>query len=323
MDVTPQAVASATFRVTKKGYDPDEVRSYLANIARALADAHDRANHMENRARQAVARIQEVQAAGRVADPERDDSSTISRTLLLAQKTADETVAQARTDSEQFRTTARAEAESLIAQAHDEADKIVDEARLDARKVADAETMQAEAELQQLLIRLEYLRDDVAHMEEFTITQRNRLLEAAGAMREIAERPVGGLGGVHPPVLHGGLVDDEPRGVYASLHRSWPEATSSDDDGDDEPRPQVGPGSAPLHDGDVGDGEDLDDGAETAAIASPPRSLFRQADADGPGSLEEVPDAEDLVVEEITAEVPIFQRPPAPNTMRFVGDEDL
>ena len=338
MEVTPQAVASATFRVSKKGYDPDEVRSYLANVARALSDAHDRANHMETRARQAVARIQEVQAAGRAADPERvDDSSTISRTLLLAQKTADDTVAQARFDADQFRISARAEADSLIAQAHGDAEQIVGDARIDARKVADAETLRAEAELQQLLIRLEFLRDDVAHMEEFTVTQRERLLEAAQSLREVAERPVGGLGEIRGPVLHGATPhDDEPRGVYASLQDSWPEQ----DDLDDSPPSAAprGPGAAMLRGGEFGgDGPepradtdididtDTDDDFDLDATAAMSLPTFAAPAVVVPleRMFEEIPDADDLVVEEITAEVPIFQRPAAQNAMRFVGEEDV
>ena len=342
MEVTPQAVASATFRVSKKGYDPDEVRSYLANVARALSDAHDRANHMETRARQAVARIQEVQAAGRAADPDRvDDSSTISRTLLLAQKTADDTVAQARFDADQFRISARAESDSLIAKAHSDAEQIVAEARTDARSVADAETLRAEAELQQLLIRLEFLRDDVGHMEEFTVTQRERLLEAAQSLREVAERPVGGLGEIRGPVLHGAAPpNDEPRGVYASLQDSWPD--HDHDDFDDSPpvgAAPLGPGAAMLRGGEYAgdasaaqldphlDADDRDSGPdsaldETVAMSSP---TFAAAPVAIPleRMFDEVPDADDLVVEEITAEVPMFQRPAAQNAMRFVGEEDV
>jgi DivIVA domain-containing protein len=333
MEVTPQAVASATFRVSKKGYDPDEVRSYLANVARALSDAHDRANHMETRARQAVARIQEVQAAGRAADPERvDDSTTISRTLLLAQKTADDTVAQARFDADQFRISARAEADSLIAQAHGDAEQIIAEARIDARTVADAEALRAEAELQQLLIRLEFLRDDVAHMEEFTVTQRERLLEAAQSLREVAERPVGGLGEIRGPVLHGATPhDDEPRGVYASLKDSWPDQDDVDDSPAETPA-LLGPGASMMRGGEhASDGrtaptetetdEDVDLDA-TVAMSSP---TFAAPPVNVPVArmFEEIPDADDLVVEEITAEVPIFQRPAAQNAMRFVGEEDV
>ncbi len=287
---------------------------------------------METRARQAVARIQEVQAAGRAADPERvDDSTTISRTLLLAQKTADETVAQARFDADQFRISARAEADSLIGQAHLDAEEIVTEARADARKVADAETLRAEAELQQLLVRLEFLRDDVAHMEEFTVTQRERLLEAAQALREVAERPVGGLGEIRSPVLHGATPhDEEPRGVYASLQDSWPEQDDFDDVPPVAPAP-LGPGAAMLRGGEfpgeptsasaVNSVDDFDVD-ETAAMPVP---TFAAPSVVVPleRMFDEIPDADGLVVEEITAEVPIFQRPAAQNAMRFVGEEDV
>lgn len=338
MEVTPQSVASATFRVGRKGFDPDEVRAYLATVARALSDAHDRANHMETRARQAVARIQEMQAATapRVAEGSKlDDTATISRTLLLAQKTADETIEAARLEADQFRLSARAEAEGIVAQAHADAAQVVEGARLDARQVADAEQLRAEAELQQLLIRLEFLRDDVNQMEEFTIIQRNRLLDAAATLRETAERPVGGLGEIRTPTLRGATPDtSEPSGIYGSLHQTWPEPPPPGSG-----RALVDPadGIAAVDDADEGveeidDGgrDDLGDGvyeipelrgsSDDATLAMPVLNL-PDAVASGPATvaevdavadlaLEAVPDAEGLsFADEITAEVPIFQRP--------------
>ena len=322
MDATPQAVASATFRVTKKGYDPDEVRAYLANVARALGDATDRANHMETRARQAVARVQELQAsAERAPAAERtDDPTMISRALLLAQKTADDTVAQARFEADQFRISARGEADQMVTDAHSESERIVTDARAEARTVADAEKLRAEAELQQLLIRLEFLRDDVNLLEDFTASQRIRLHEAAVAIREVADRPVGGLGEVGAPELKGASSHDEPTptGVYADLQDTWP-----DDEAGEEVAVPLGPGAALLAAGESGpDAQDL-----TRAMPVPVPVVDATVDLAAEPStriakmFHEVPDADDLVVEEITAEVPIFQRPPQQNTMRFIDDE--
>ena len=33
MELSPQAVAAATFRTVKRGYDPDEVRAYLIEVS--------------------------------------------------------------------------------------------------------------------------------------------------------------------------------------------------------------------------------------------------------------------------------------------------
>src|SRR5688572_22425789 len=110
MDESPQAVAGTTFRIVKKGYDPDEVRAYLSNVSRALTAAQEHAASMEARARQAVAKAQELMQQ-RQATPERgmklEDTETISRTLLLAQRTADNTTADARREAEKTLAAAR------------------------------------------------------------------------------------------------------------------------------------------------------------------------------------------------------------------------
>src|SRR5215210_1247063 len=118
MDLSPQAVSVATFKTVKRGYDPEEVRSYLARVSSTLEASQQQATAMEARARAAVAKMQDLQAA--VAAPPAatearqevaaapDEADTISRTLLLAQRTADTTVAEA-----------KAEAESVAKAAHD------------------------------------------------------------------------------------------------------------------------------------------------------------------------------------------------------------
>lgn len=128
MDLSPQSVAAATFKTVKKGFDPDEVRSYLAKVASNLKTLPDKqAAAMEARARAAIAKMQELAqqashtpapvAPAPAAEPAvrnteitagPDDSETISRTLLLAQRTADLAgVADA-----------KVEAESITAAAH-------------------------------------------------------------------------------------------------------------------------------------------------------------------------------------------------------------
>ena len=62
MELSPQSVASTTFKTVKKGYDPDEVRAYLGQLATAIESAQSQASAMEARARAAVARLQELAA---------------------------------------------------------------------------------------------------------------------------------------------------------------------------------------------------------------------------------------------------------------------
>src|SRR5688572_15565013 len=94
MELSPHAIAAASFRTVKKGFDPDEVRAYLGQVATAVEQAQNQSTAMEARARAAVAKLQELSQQPVVAEPlpvaaSSSEVETISRTLLLAQRTAD------------------------------------------------------------------------------------------------------------------------------------------------------------------------------------------------------------------------------------------
>ena len=57
MDISPQRVRTAEFKTVKRGLDPDEVRSFLADVAAELERAQNQSTAMEARARAAVARL--------------------------------------------------------------------------------------------------------------------------------------------------------------------------------------------------------------------------------------------------------------------------
>ena len=50
-ELTPSQISAATFRIVRKGYDPDEVHTFLARAADALEIAQQQAASMEARAR--------------------------------------------------------------------------------------------------------------------------------------------------------------------------------------------------------------------------------------------------------------------------------
>jgi DivIVA domain-containing protein len=206
MPMQSSSVATTTFKIVKKGYDPDEVRAYLKEVGTALQTAQEHAATVEARARQAIARAKEEAAhAASSATPARgtrvDDTETISRTLLLAQKTADETVARAQQEADSLLAASRSEASSLLSEARGEVARASDTARAEARRAGESERQKVESELQQLLARLEFLRDDVTQMEAHTAHQRERLLQVADELQTIATRPTAGLGDSRRPVL--------------------------------------------------------------------------------------------------------------------------
>ena len=209
MDFSPQTVRSAGFKTVKKGYDPAEVDDFKEKVAAAIETAQNQATAMEARARAAVAKLQEVSqqvtsgtpAPGASPLASDEDAETISRTLLLAQRTADNTVAQANADAESITVKARVDATTVIDNARSMSDKLLDEARVEARRSAETERIKAENEVQALLARRDFLLSDVDHLEHHLGAQRERLRDAAVSLQDLIERVPGGLGELRRPLL--------------------------------------------------------------------------------------------------------------------------
>ncbi|NND74422.1 MAG: DivIVA domain-containing protein [Ilumatobacter sp.] len=234
MDMNPQRVRTAEFKTVKRGLDPSEVEGFLHAVADELERAQNQSTAMEARARAAVARLQELsdgasaqadesESESMAASP--DQSETISRTLLLAQRTADTTIADAKTEAERIRGEAGDEASRTLESTRDMASSLLDEAREEARKVGEEERVALKSEVDALAARRDFLESDVDHMEQFLIAQRNRLREAANELIELTERVPSGLGEVRRPLLS--ASDDDAAG----------DADGADDTaaGDDEP----------------------------------------------------------------------------------------
>ncbi len=215
MEMNPQRVRSAEFKTVRKGADPDEVRVFLNDVADELERAQNQSTAMEARARAAVARLQELNEAGlrrpRVAptvDASVEESETISRTLLLAQRTADQAVAGARADAEQILRKANDEAAKTLDSTREMSSQLVAEARIDARKIGEAERNAMASEVEALKARRDFLESDVHHLETFLVDQRARVREAASSLLDIADRVPGGLGDVRAPLLSASDDDD-------------------------------------------------------------------------------------------------------------------
>jgi cell division initiation protein len=212
-EITPTEVAGASFKTVRKGYDPDEVDAFLDRTAKALEEAQQQAAAMEARARAAVARLQELSAAQEHPAPAAppppepsvtagpDEAETISRTLLLAQRTADTTVAEARAEAERLLEEARTEAETTIDSTREMSAKLLEDARAEARRATESERVAAENEVQSLAARRAFLLGDVDQLEQFLVDQRERLRAAARQIEALCDRVPAGLGHVRTPAM--------------------------------------------------------------------------------------------------------------------------
>jgi hypothetical protein len=159
-----------------------------------------------------------------------DEAETISRTLILAQRTADTTVAAAQGEADQIKQDAQSEAETTIDSTREMSAKLMEEARTQARNASASEREAAENELQSLLARRSFLTGDVDQLESFLEAQRERLRAAARQIEALCERVPAGLGDVGRPALS--AADDDPGEDTAELFRP-PGALDQSDAGDE------------------------------------------------------------------------------------------
>ncbi len=228
MAISPAEIRALQFGTVKRGgYDQREVESFRTAAADSLESALQESTAMEARARAAVARLQELSqqqtaaasteapvaedapaAAGEeaAAPPPKprviavDEAETISRTLLLAQRTADSTVAEA-----------EGAAQDRLAAAEAEGVRIVEHAMAESRRAAETERVRVEGEVQSLLARRDFLESDVDHLEQHLQAQRERITEVVAELGSITTRVANGLAPMRRPQLsasdHSGEVE--------------------------------------------------------------------------------------------------------------------
>ena len=152
--ITPESVRSVQFREKLRGYHPDDVDAFVAAVAQVVES-------LEQRAKVAESRLAEVESRSSAA-VEAEDS--LRRTLVLAQRTADAAIQEAREEADRVRQETRAERAAAEAEL----------AELRARLQREAEE-EGQAERASLLEERTALLRDVASLEAHLERERERL----------------------------------------------------------------------------------------------------------------------------------------------------
>ena len=157
MDVTPQTLRTVTFREKLRGYHPQDVDDFLERVADGVAQLQARLDDAMARAEAAP-----PPPAAAPAEPvEMDDA--VKRTLVLAQRTADLALQEA-----------REEAARLVADAQDTAVRVAEEAQ---RQLRD--------DIERLDAARSQLEADVNAMQQYVEQERARL---RAALAELAKK---------------------------------------------------------------------------------------------------------------------------------------
>ncbi|MGH9272986.1 MAG: DivIVA domain-containing protein, partial [Ilumatobacteraceae bacterium] len=225
MALSPQRIRETSFKAARRGYDQGEVDAFVEEVAGALETAQNEATAMEARARAAVARLQELSQGGAPTDAAPtgtsapaatetkahvEESETISRTLLLAQRTADQAVADAQAEADQLRAAAQQDATGQLDGARADAAELIEAAKADARRDGEAERVRVEGEVQALLARRDFLESDVEHLEQFVMAQRERIVEATSELQALCQRVPAGLADMRRPLLSASSEPTDP-----------------------------------------------------------------------------------------------------------------
>src|SRR5262245_33506098 len=167
MEMSPKAIAAVTFPVVRKGYDPEQVRSFLSQLSRGVED-------LQNRALQAEAKARLNATPPPPAEPAANMES-ITKTLVMAQRTADATLADARDEAEGIRKEATDRAESILAEAKAQGAQIITAAEQEALRTGEVTRAQVAAEVEALEARRGALTDDVDKLSGHVTAQREQL----------------------------------------------------------------------------------------------------------------------------------------------------
>lgn len=230
MELTPIDVEQKAFTQALRGYQMDEVDDFLDEIVTALRG-------YDQRLRDAQEKIRALEAD---ASSRGGDETTISRAILVAQRSADSLLAEAKVDADRIRNSAKAEAESLHAEREMERNR--------AQTEIDGMRQKVSGLRQTLAVLVEAVGGRIGEMDS-EISSAESILQ-----QTVAEKP-------------------EPIGAARGLFPSDPDLRASGRTGQEAPA-HLGPMAAPAgdlsRDGDQSDDEEFEEREIGSRMSSRP-----------------------------------------------------
>src|SRR5258706_14528769 len=142
MKITPMEIQRQAFSKRLRGYDPDEVRTYLNLVAEELQQFQ----------REQAALQQEAQFLRSIVDEHRQREEVLKNTLLTAQRLSDE-----------IKETARKQSEMTVKEAELQADKLIELAQGRAKSI-ERETIDLRSMRQMLSSDIRALLQRIQHI---------------------------------------------------------------------------------------------------------------------------------------------------------------
>jgi DivIVA domain-containing protein len=236
MEITPRELRDVEIRESFRGYSRDDVNELLERAASTLEAANERLQQMSER----------LSTAQSETGHTRETEDILHRTLLLAQRAADEAVGEATAKSRQMLDDAEIQAKRVVADAESE-----------ARRRGETERRRLEEEVLDLAGRRDALLADVEALSRFEADYRDRMVRALEAdLTALRSRPPASPGtrpeptDIDLPVLSEGFARRDAGDVTAAPDAPMPPPPTS--------TPFASPSASPFS------------AAEAAPFAAPP-----------------------------------------------------
>jgi cell division septum initiation protein DivIVA len=171
LEVSPEELVSSAIPIAKRGYEPDVIDALLERAASTIARLHALDGPELERQRRGQAEV-------------------LQRTLMMAQSTADRTVADA-----------QAHARALVEDAERRAQQLMADAEQLATHLVESEASRAQLAVGEALTRRTALEDDVRALEQFLATARSRIRDALDTQTTTLEQLLG-QAMIDPPARH-------------------------------------------------------------------------------------------------------------------------
>ena len=203
MNALSDLASEVKFRERKRGYDHEEVDNYVQTVSQAATQAANRIAALEHRLAQHESKAGKEDGATEIRE-------TLLRTLVLAQRTADSAVSEARSEAQSItdsakeraaKTVSEAEtaanerlrsaeerADRILAESEENSQLIIAEAKRTAAAELAAEREQAKTELRDLQASKSDLETVVAEIQARLDNEFNRLRSLAVSFHSFVEK---------------------------------------------------------------------------------------------------------------------------------------
>src|SRR5262245_34224106 len=154
MEITPRELRDIEIKESLRGYNRDDVNDLLERAAATLEAANERIRQLSER----------LSSAQTEAGRTRETEDILHKTLLLAQRAADEAVAEATAKSRQ-----------MVDDAEIQSRRVIAESEAEARRRGESERRRLEEEVVDLAARRDTLTADVDALQRFESEYRERM----------------------------------------------------------------------------------------------------------------------------------------------------